>query len=478
MNQVNQVGVGSSPLIVEHQKNKQMDSQEIPKVLEGLTTFEAISQVSKIPKEDLKIENIEGSFEKSGNDDVLVGISKVGEDCFFKFEVLFKVDLKKPDGSLEKVEFKQTVFTTVKVPMGSDPQLFEAAKNKAYQAAKSYELLQHNLKDSIANIKTNSKDEKEIQRVKLFQNEISKLKSESMIYFTFKDQGDSPLISRDFSILKAETIRSNIPLDQIMQKVSDVGEKFFSSKRKEGIHKIEVKADELSETIPCYKYDKMEKGQMAVPQSDPEKESFKKYLKGKSAVHEEKIGFLGRDVNTIADTFKDLTTQEQFNELQTNYQKALNETNTNHSDKDVTKQFNEAKKNIDAFFQMDRLREIKDKLGVEKSHLDNLINCYTKVGESEASNKLTALKKQIEDQLEKISNYEKDYQSLLNSKNNLDNKRKNEDLEMEVELEEISNESQKTSKVTDMEVELEEISNQSREESVSDLSSNEPNIKN
>ncbi len=116
-----------------------------PKEFEGKTVFEAISMQAKadgtIKEGDTpKITKLIGHFPKEG-ENIIADHYTEGNKKYFKFDVTWKATVND-----KSVEFTQVIYTSIEIP-ADDSKLQKASKD-AYEVAKSYELLQRNLKQT------------------------------------------------------------------------------------------------------------------------------------------------------------------------------------------------------------------------------------------------------------------------------------------------------------------------------------------
>ena len=115
-----------------------------PEALKGKTVHEAISMQATADgtiKEGaaFNIEKLVGHFPKDGDGNILADHYTDGDKKFFKFDVAWEA---KVNG--KSVEFTQVIYTSIQIP--ADGSKLNDASKHAYEVAKSYELLQRNLK--------------------------------------------------------------------------------------------------------------------------------------------------------------------------------------------------------------------------------------------------------------------------------------------------------------------------------------------
>ena len=115
------------------------------KDFEGKTVFQAISMQAKadgtIKEGDIpKITKLVGHFPKEG-ENIIADHYIEGDKKYFKFDVTWKATVND-----ESVEFTQVIYTSIEIP--ADGSKLQDASKQAYEVAKSYELLQRNLKQT------------------------------------------------------------------------------------------------------------------------------------------------------------------------------------------------------------------------------------------------------------------------------------------------------------------------------------------
>jgi|GEM_PF-2916667 len=185
-------------------------NQPVPKgPLEGKTVYEAI-HITANTSDNLQITKLKGKFQKDEtNHDIVIADSYTVEGKkFFKFIVDWEAKI---EGKTDPVIFSQTIFTNVEIPEKGSIQDLEYAEKKAYQLAKSYELIQKNIVKRPPNIKDED-----------YKKQVDTLKSQNLISFK-KDE--SIKSKHQFSELKAES--NNVPLYLSKEKTDKTSRQLF-----------------------------------------------------------------------------------------------------------------------------------------------------------------------------------------------------------------------------------------------------------
>lgn len=134
------IAVSTAPVTVRPQQQV-LDHTGVSTYFAIRREFEAQHNVSTA--DDLKFSKVSGKFSKD-NGDVIADTYNQDGKAYFKFDVTWTAVAGESPNE-KSVSFQQTIFTSIKVPSGTNPQEYENAKQKAYQVAKSYELIQKNL---------------------------------------------------------------------------------------------------------------------------------------------------------------------------------------------------------------------------------------------------------------------------------------------------------------------------------------------
>lgn len=214
--------------------------------LVGKTVFEAIKITGKIPDDNFQITKLKGEFPRDDNnpDAVIADSYKIDGKQYFKFDVVWKVKIEGRD----PIQFSQEIFTSVKIP--SNSQDLEYAKQKAYQLAKSYELIQKNL--VVVKRPANLSDE-------VYNSQVSALKRESQISFQ-KDSSqtvNNPSQSKIFDML-AYSSQSRTPLYLTKEKTNKATQVVFSRIESMSNQKIILRGENTNSPSEQVEESKME----------------------------------------------------------------------------------------------------------------------------------------------------------------------------------------------------------------------------
>ncbi len=136
------ISVSTDPTSVRHQPPSQTLDHT------GVSTYFAIRRELKAQHDismgdDIKFSKVTGHFSKDNGAVVADTYTQDGKS-YFKFDVRWEAKVGEAPND-KSVSFNQTIYTSIKVPSGTDAQNYENAKQNAYQVAKSYELIQKNL---------------------------------------------------------------------------------------------------------------------------------------------------------------------------------------------------------------------------------------------------------------------------------------------------------------------------------------------
>lgn len=214
--------------------------------LVGKTVYEAIKITGNIPDDNFQITKLKGKFPRDDlNPGTVIADSyKIDGKQYFKFDVVWDVEI----ADREPIQFTQEIFTSVKIP--SNSQDLEYAKQKAYQLAKSYELIQKNL--VVVKRPANLSDE-------VYNSQVSALKKESQISFQ-NDSSQSvnnPSQSKIFEML-AYSSQSRTPLYLTKEKTNKATQVVFSRIESMSNQKIILRGENTNSPSEQVEESKME----------------------------------------------------------------------------------------------------------------------------------------------------------------------------------------------------------------------------
>ncbi|HRD56130.1 MAG TPA: hypothetical protein PLC42_07015 [Parachlamydiaceae bacterium] len=238
---------------------------------EGMTVHEAIK--TEVGFDGFSVVKIKGKFQHKDESTVIAGFYEAAEKKYFQFDVTWTATVKNQENNEEKtVEFSQAVYTNVEIPKGANIQEFEKAKEHAYDLAKSFELLQHNL------VKLENPP-------KNYKEQIDAVKNNSIILFKkMEENREAPLGSlmkgHRAVNLQPRTLEG-IVLSYFSNRVSEAGQNAIF--RQSYKHK-NVILDPSANTLLA-RFEAMERSGDHVKLQEEEKQSYINFLKEKGEIY-------------------------------------------------------------------------------------------------------------------------------------------------------------------------------------------------
>lgn len=303
------VGVGVQPNVAHQQQpNPQAAQAQINKAREGVTTHQAVQNFSGFDR--ISITSIKGEFDHADPTTVKAGVHEDESGAkYFKFNVSWTANVVNKDNSQEtkEVTFNQTIYTNVEVPKNPSPLAFQSAKDQAYNVAKSYELLQHNL------VKPT-----EDSRPEDYKTQMQAVKNNNLIFFEkTRENSEQPVGSlmagHHIAKMEPRTLQG-ISLSYFSDRVSNVGQEAISRT----FERRNIILDSEANT-PLSAFEKMEKGAIPAAKAQGDRSGYISFLQEKLQMHSQAFGENQININKQIKKVKELSGTDEVNTLKNQY---------------------------------------------------------------------------------------------------------------------------------------------------------------